>query len=97
MDEETVNNLTKSVGDTFFACIESAMGCSIQPELKNILKFNYYDNAIALAKVDESALNEMEEVMRSDFHINMVPEDDSGLYLCRYKDIQKNFKLIGGQ
>lgn len=97
MNEENCMNLTKSASDTFFQYLEDAMNCKIQPEIKCILKFNYYDNSIAMGKVDESALQEMEDVMRNDFHVNIVPEDDASLYLCRYKNNQKDFKLIGGQ
>lgn len=35
--------------------------------------------------------------MRSDFEADMVPGEEISDYLCRYKNNQQNFKLIGGQ
>lgn len=97
MDEEIINVLLTNVDDQFFKCIEQCLGFVIPKAIKNILKFNYYNSAFTVSTIDENALSEIEEVMRSDFDIEMVSQMELPEYLCRYVNNQAKFKLIGGQ
>lgn len=97
MDSDKLKTLLRSVDEIFFECLEECMGCTIPKAIRNILQFNYYNSAVTIASISEMELNEIEEVMRSDFDVELVPEDQRTEYLCRYATDKTKFKLIGGQ
>lgn len=97
MDNETLKTLLRSVDEEFFDCLEKCTGFTIQKAIRNILKFSYYNSAVTIATITEKELQEIEEVMRSDFDVGLVPGDQLPEYLCRYAADKTKFKLIGGQ
>lgn len=97
MSDEVLTVLRNSLDDDFFKCMEQCFGCSVPEPIRNILQFNYYNNAFTIRQFDDKAISEIENVMRSDFDVGMVPATEIPDYLCRYSNNQANFKLIGGQ
>ena len=98
MSDEDVSHLKSSEDDEFFEVLEKCVEFKIPVAIKNVLKFNYYSNAVTLSKFDQNSIKEMEEVMRHEFNMNMVPiGSDTKDYLCRYINNQEEFKFIGGQ
>ena len=98
MAENNLKTLKESAGEDFFNALEKCVNFTIPKDIRNILQFNYYSSAITISKIDETSIQEIEEVMRTEFTKDMLTDGENITdYLFRYAENQKNFKLIGGQ
>lgn len=98
MSDNVHKVLKESCDQAFFKNLEKCLEFVIPKNISNILQFNYYNNAKSLSRLDQESLAEIEEVMRTDFKIEMIGEDECVKdYLGHFVKNQANFKFIGGQ
>lgn len=95
-------SFSKTVKETFNQCffedLEDFLGFEIPKILQNILRLNSYDNDIAISKLDDSAIKEMEEFMVNDFEeITLAEGETKEDYLGIYAKTPKKFKFLSGQ
>lgn len=97
MTSVLLTDLKKSEGREFFKNLELFLECKIPTLVKNVLRVNCYDNALALAGFDETSILEMTEFMAKHFkQIHIGNNETSADYLGIYEKTPEEFQFSSG-
>lgn len=98
MSEETLHIHLKMSSDIeFFNALEKSVEIRMPLQLKNILKLNCYDSAVALSRFDDNSVREVEQFMRNGLTATMLKKNESlSDYLGIFSHDQTKFKILSG-
>lgn len=89
----------KSENDQFWSAVERHIKCQVPMYIKNLLKSQGFDNALALKKLDEEDVNFLEVFAKSeDYRKVLAISDQSNLddFYGSYCDRPKEFQILRG-
>lgn len=85
-----------SLADHFWNRLETASDVRIPLYVKNILRFNNYDNAMAFRRITVDTIKEMEDFARETMKLFLEPDDDRQSFYGNFHRCPEKFRWMSG-
>lgn len=90
------DSLADPRADHFWNQLETATVVRIPLYMKNILRFNNYDNAMAFHRITVDTIKEMEDFARETMKFFLEPKDDLQSFYGNFHRCPEKFRWMSG-